>query len=280
MRRWLAKLWALPEEGKVADRPHPVAIVLGVLGPTTAILAITFTFMGYRLSIQSLRVSQQSLETSQRALEVGQRAYLFLSNGRVRITYGKSSPLSAFREKMGLEEQEELTPSTISIIGQVENVGNTPARILSIRIQFVSKAYQGPFPDFDDGSEPVAPGKFVVLHTETVQNFGDVGRGLAKSLQHTLLPGALIALDRLSEGTDESRRKAKAMQTLVDGIDSGHYRILGEIAYADVFETRHAMRWCWGSGRIGFRARRTVAGPEEWQSRPECNVGSGLLPAA
>src|SRR5688500_16597831 len=72
----IKRLWQVPEGGKVADKPHLLTLLVGLLGPVTAILAITFTFMGYRLSSESLRMSQAALATSQQSLQVGQRAYL------------------------------------------------------------------------------------------------------------------------------------------------------------------------------------------------------------
>src|SRR5215204_2529049 len=121
--RPIAGLWRLRERQRVADRPHPVTILMGILGPVVAVLAITFTYFGYQLSMQSLAVSQKALETSQQTLKVGQRAYLVIENSESLIKLVKAT-----YEPPG-------APVVPSLVGDVEqsfnmrNLGRTPASL-------------------------------------------------------------------------------------------------------------------------------------------------------
>ena len=76
-------LWHIREGQKIADRPHPITIVLALLTPFVAVAAVTSTFLGFRLSTESLRVSQEALETSQQSLRIGQQAYVV-----IELTFG------------------------------------------------------------------------------------------------------------------------------------------------------------------------------------------------
>src|SRR4051794_16154089 len=111
---------------EVANRPHWVTIVLGILGPLTAMVAVTFTFLGYRLSTQSFRISAEALRTAEQNLRYGQQAYLALRNGRIRmyVTQRPKSLWSLPARLVGIE-------STFDIV----NLGNTPADITDIKLQ-------------------------------------------------------------------------------------------------------------------------------------------------
>jgi len=52
---------------KVADTPHWITIVLGLLSPTLAIVALLMSYLSYRTAQNSFSLSEQSLQTGQRA---------------------------------------------------------------------------------------------------------------------------------------------------------------------------------------------------------------------
>jgi hypothetical protein len=79
----------------------------------TALVAITFTFLGYRLSMQSVRISQRALETSQLSLQVGQRAYLTVREGHVDVAASGTG-------QQGM---------VLALAVEFENLGNTPAAV-------------------------------------------------------------------------------------------------------------------------------------------------------
>src|ERR1039457_2121971 len=97
---------------KVADRPHPITITLGLMSPILGLVAL---FM----SIQSLRLSEAALNTSQQSMKVGQRAYLSITDTVLTIIPSK--------------DLWKGTPGKLvvqlSLTGILHNLGNTPASI-------------------------------------------------------------------------------------------------------------------------------------------------------
>jgi hypothetical protein len=105
---------------KVADRPHWITVVLGLVSPLLAGVALI--------------ISLESLHTSERTLEVGQRAYVALQDGKItfsRITL--RSPVPSSTVTPGGAEiqagQEQLATMLLSV--KVVNSGNTPAEFTS-----------------------------------------------------------------------------------------------------------------------------------------------------
>src|ERR1035438_1498502 len=112
---------------RTADRPHWIAIVLGLLAPTLGIVALAVSYRSFRVSEQSLETSRLSVDTSQQSMKVAQRAYIEISNERAEIRpdhYRELSPL-------------KLTGSDMLAYGfAITNLGNTPAEITEISIGY------------------------------------------------------------------------------------------------------------------------------------------------
>ena len=84
---------------KTADRPHALSLLLGLISPLLAIVA--------------LFISLQSLKTSETSLKVGQRAYLAVQNGELWVSRVAGTPAEV----------------GIYLRCEVHNLGNTPGSI-------------------------------------------------------------------------------------------------------------------------------------------------------
>lgn len=134
------ELWYFTQASpiKTADRPHPITILLGVLSPMLAIVALFISF--------------DALKTSRSAMEIGQRAYLTPVITRL---YPKPNP--NFQEG-GIELLE---------VGlTIQNVGNTPAFLLAAK-HFLEKSDSNPTQENGDslsGLGTIAPRQELVAH--------------------------------------------------------------------------------------------------------------------
>ena len=99
---------------RVADRPHWIAIALGLLSPGLGLAALAISWNGYKLSMESLALSRESMVT-------GQRAYLAVRNGEFD-----------FDDSMAPIHREG------HIRFEIVNLGNTPARITAIVLRFTN----------------------------------------------------------------------------------------------------------------------------------------------
>ena len=97
---------------KRADKPHHITILLGVLSPGLALMALF-------LSLYSCRQSE-------RAVEISQRAYVAVKGGNVRLSWMKIGPPQVAGETRPLEP---IIFMTLSV--NLENAGNTPAQFVS-----------------------------------------------------------------------------------------------------------------------------------------------------
>jgi len=107
---------------KIADRPHWITMILGLLSPLLAAVALV--------------ISLQSLRTSERSLEVGQRAYVSLQGGKMtfsHITFGAPpQPTSALKrpadphlQSRPSAQNEQVATLLLSLT--IVNSGNTAA---------------------------------------------------------------------------------------------------------------------------------------------------------
>jgi hypothetical protein len=95
---------------KVADRPHPITVRLGLVSPAIAIVSLLVAFLGWC--------------TSQRSMKVGQRAYLTY---QVIVTNG-NQVVEALRADKDFFLAYQVT---------VTNMGNTPADPIYPKISVV-----------------------------------------------------------------------------------------------------------------------------------------------
>ena len=73
-------------KGGLADRPHNFTLLLGLLSPFLALVALGFSYY--------------SLDTSKRALNIGQRAYLSVTKSSMAVEYvniGDDGDLKLYR---------------------------------------------------------------------------------------------------------------------------------------------------------------------------------------
>lgn len=228
--KWFRRLWEVPEGGKVADRPHPLTLLVGLLGPVTAILAITFTFMGYRLSTksletsqESLRVSQESLRSNQQGLKIAQRAYLTAR-----------TPIFELAAPPNIAED-----SRIILFGyDLTNVGNTPARINDVSVDVSI-----PLPFVEQGA------KYAHLERTFSTAETSIGRSVAGGDTTRLFHNVWINVSPY--GLEVFRRGETGNMTwpIVTKV---------RISYADVFMELHEDEWCW----------RVSAGPGKLEGSP------------
>jgi hypothetical protein len=221
----------------VSPRPHWITITLGALSPVTAILAVTFTFMGYRLSTESLRISQQALATSQQgvvtsqqSLRVGQRAYLSVKNTEISIADNTAE------DHLSLTGEDVGGSLFLRYKFDVANFGNTPADITGVELMF--SEFQSPWQFFDWQQKLVPPGAPMVMEPGT---------------QFTVAPStSLIRAYRDIEikllQTYKERQKylkipnsgTPFMWTRVESV-----AVTAKLKYIDVFGDSHSLQWCW-----------------------------------
>jgi hypothetical protein len=99
---------ATPEK-KIADRPHRITIVIGILSPAIAIVAVY-------LSLNSLHVSREALDLNRRSMEIAQAAY-------VTATF--------YSQK----QQREREGPVWHVGAELNNTGNTPATLSNIVVR-------------------------------------------------------------------------------------------------------------------------------------------------
>jgi hypothetical protein len=112
-----AKFQAAFTVKEFAPPPHPIAIIIGVIGPLLTILALVVAFRSLQLNQQSVKISQ--------------RAYLSIRNGKVwmnRNQYRFSRPTAALIGYPMLEPEFEIV-----------NSGNTPGRVTYITLMYLLK---------------------------------------------------------------------------------------------------------------------------------------------
>ena len=102
---------------KVADRPHPITVHLGLVSPAIAIVALLVAFLGWC--------------TSQWSMKVGQRAYLIY---QVAVTNG-NQVMEALRADKDIFLNYQVT---------VTNMGNTPADLIYPKISVVPDPHRTP----------------------------------------------------------------------------------------------------------------------------------------
>jgi len=193
----------------VAPRPHWITIATGLVGPLVAALALTFSFLGFRISSQSLKVSQDALSTSQASLEIGQTAYVALTDGAMKV------------ESFGTHDDYQLI--SLKLAFKIANVGNTPADLKQLTLN----------PELPAGwsVSALASSKSFVFADDTGRHIGDkLAIGYIGQRSSTELHSFQYALHA---------PKDAALTRL---------RLIGELRYANVFDHKRVTSWCWEAG--------------------------------
>jgi hypothetical protein len=102
---------------KVADRPHRITILIGLLSALLAIVAVVFSALSIRISGQAVGISEQSLQVSEKSLIVGQRAYVHAK---------------LHTENAGVKEYPHRWLLGVELI----NTGNTPAKVTGVTAEY------------------------------------------------------------------------------------------------------------------------------------------------
>jgi hypothetical protein len=151
---------------KVADRPHPITVLLGLVSPAIAVVALLVAFL--------------SLWTSQRSMKVGQRAYLTY---QVAVTNG-NEVVEALRADKDFFLAYEIT---------VTNRGNTPADLIYPKINVVPDPDRTPvmltFPTleaFDLGPKEsrVLTGQALFKHVRNVRGLPGFTTGFTSQIEY------------------------------------------------------------------------------------------------
>ena len=119
---WNRRVWyySTSPEKKIADRPHKITIVIGVLSPLLAVAAVA--------------ISLQGVKTSRTAMEVGQRAYLSVTDGRLSVS-GRQAHYSYV----------------------LHNLGNTPAEAVFVKYMYSGKDIGGVYVLNDERIPDIGP---------------------------------------------------------------------------------------------------------------------------
>jgi hypothetical protein len=205
----VAPVVALPDTSqtvkKIADRPHWITIVLGLVSPLLAGVALI--------------ISLESLHTSERTLEVGQRAYVAIQNKKItfsRIIPGPPpAPSSAVRPSGGEIQTRLEQIATMDVSITLANSGNTPAEFTRFTPTF-KQLPQG-WTLNKKAWQPIQKTPSVLgAKSQTVWEYHE---------GFLLTPEAWSAYSQ-------------------PGISSALF-FSGELQYLDVFKKEHRVDWCW-----------------------------------
>jgi hypothetical protein len=112
---------------KTADRPHPTAILLGIISPTIALVALYMSIRSFHISEAALNISDASVKTGQQSMKIGQRAY-------VTVTDSASAVVPSRGLFIGLEGKHRITVIDSLML---HNLGNTPASLKSVSVDIL-----------------------------------------------------------------------------------------------------------------------------------------------
>jgi hypothetical protein len=127
-----AVVWDEPR--KTAERPHNLTLVIGLVSPLLAVVALT-------ISLMSLRTSERSVRVSETNMKVGQRGYVRITGGRMLFFH----PLALLLPRLGEPATAPSPPEPQELVGfrfsaSVENLGNTPVRFTKLAVQLPREA--------------------------------------------------------------------------------------------------------------------------------------------
>ena len=195
---------------KTADRPHWITIIIGVLSPTLAVVALA-------ISLRSLNISEQSMK-------IGQRAYVAISNGELRVT------------RLGMPGPPEIS-AEIKVV--VKNLGNTPAHFSDVKIEYVfPKGWNLPSPERrpnhsvpDDITQKGEAAWTYIDDFEITDDAWQKFQTEAESIRKTY---------------EAASRAPKGKPVLLQWeVTREELRIKGDLTYLDVFNEKHHVTWCW-----------------------------------
>jgi hypothetical protein len=202
-----------PPKKKVADQPHPWTIILAALSPALSIIALV--------------VSLQALKTSRQSMEIGQRAYLTIPKGSMSISPAVRLPTNSAELVVGVDYTVE-----------INNVGNTPAKIKRITLQYMIPKGWTHTNKVSAGVVPLPAGSndiIAIPENATVPPKGSLQRqyGISITTTNPVYPYSLVGL---IVNSDNNR-----------GLDENapFVRLIGTIDYEDVFGQKEREQWCW-----------------------------------
>lgn len=202
---------------KVADRPHWITIVLGVLGPLVAAIAAT-------AAVWSLMTAQRSVELSQMALKVSQRAYVISEN--IRVTLSGFQPYA--------DPAAEGRYFVMEVRFDLRNVGRSTASKMEYAVEFPNM----------DGWIVRSPytGQEIKGHTVStisVSDLGPEGRITDRRARLTYHVGPV-----------QLRQWADGVASMAPGMVQRTSFFL-KLRYSDIFGDVHDESWCFASTMEG-----------------------------
>jgi hypothetical protein len=235
-RTWFGlrgELWyyAVIASPKIADRPHWLTIVIGLVSPTIGVVALL-------ISLLSLRTSEQAVRISETNLKVGQRGYISLKNGRL----GYIPLLQLLSPRLRLEPNDSgkdnnnddkdprltLTPFGISYQVDVENLGNTPVRFHNLTWESSS--------DIPVVIDPPH-------NTDLPQELGQKSHSLWEfNVKVYLNEEGKRQLESFGHFKENYRGRRSAFRYISGFPMELRFRLY----YIDVFNEDHSLNWCWG----------------------------------
>jgi hypothetical protein len=203
------------DEPKTADRPHNLTLLIGLFSPLVAVVALT-------ISLSSLNTSERSLALAEKNMKIAQRGYVRLTGGTITV----SQPL-ALLAMIG----QPPPPSADELIGfgfaaSLENLGNTPVRFTRFSMELPAAA--GITFDRRELQRHLPPelGQRVKYDWSwSAQGVGNAG----------------VVRD-LKKDFAQLRTIAPSFTRVILGSPVNFNFTL---AYKDVFQEEHVVRWCW-----------------------------------
>lgn len=235
-------LWVLKEDGaprKSAERPHAVALFLGLASTIVALLAVY-------ISSQSFRVSEQSLKASQSSTRIAQRAYLDIANATIQIRELSNAKAGTLFYTLDDAELTTYGLAEILYVLEVRNLGNTPAHFKDVHIVL------------DTGLDWVMlkDGYQSVVENQT-NRFGDplaLPNDLGPKSSRVVESSVGIAFTSKAAAQSYRQMREMAAKGLTDFVQALHHerylRLTGSIRFTDVFEEEHTVPVCWS---VAFR---------------------------
>lgn len=242
--------WVRRQRGeKLADRPHPVAVALGLVSPTLALVALMVSFFSYQASQTGVRLSEQSLR-------VANRAYL-----TVRRTGGN---IDVDRNTAKFPGGDHFPNSArLYIEYDVENVGRTPGRLSRLDVRLT---------EVPDEWRLVESDRYVATTSRHVDDPALTGRRVRGvhllwiKDETTIAPsttvrrGHILRFDRVESWVEHLTEPAET-----DVIARSQVQIITRIRvdarlhYTDIFDEPAALTWCWFVSEAG---RVTLCSPD------------------
>lgn len=211
------------EARKTAERPHNLTLLIGLLSPLLAVVALTISLLSFKTSERSVRVSETNMK-------VGQRGYVRITGGRMLFFH----PLALLELPILGDPAPAPSPpepqerAGFHFSASLENLGNTPVRFTKLAVQLPRET--GIQFDQHDLQRDLPPELGQKVRYEW--SWSLEGTGQARVIQGVFKD--------LQEATQLSRKRGVGRR-----VTMGSPNFTFSLTYQDVFQEDHTVRWCW-----------------------------------